>query len=93
MSKIQAWVTTDDSDEPVLITTRPVDIILWEKGTKRRVTDGMSMGDVADVLYSAAKRDSQVGGRPKDDWVASIVDLEMVTAGGADPTQPDPSGD
>ena len=74
-----------------LLETRPVDILKWEAGTKKKITDGLGYGDMLQIIHSAAKR---TGATEKsfNDWAADLDDFEPVTPE-EDPTQTDqPTG-
>ena len=87
--RLAARVTVEGA-APVLIESRPVDIMKWEMGTKRKITDGLGMADIMRIMHSAAKRQdlTSVG---FEDWVASLDDFEMETPA-EDPTREDQSG-
>jgi hypothetical protein len=72
-----------------LVETRPVDILKWETGTKKKITDGMGYGDLMQIIHSAAKRQGLTD-QAFSDWAADLEDFEPVTPD-EDPTQPDQS--
>lgn len=73
------------------IDARPVDIMKWEAGSKRKITDGMGYSDMLQMIHSAAIRSGETTD-PFTDWVASLEDFEP-QAPDADPTLTVPSAD
>ena len=88
--RLAATVTTEGA-EPVLVESRPADIMKWEMGNKKRITDGVGYSDMLQIIHSAAKREGLTD-RPFTDWAESLVDFEPVTPE-SDPTQTDQSSD
>lgn len=68
----------------VIIEARPADILKWEVGTKRKITDGMGYSDMLQIVHSAATR-TGLTTDPFNDWVASLEDFEPRVPD-ADPT-------
>jgi len=88
--KLSATIQVE-GQEPQVIHSRPVDIVQWENGTKRKITDGMGLGDVMRIIHSAAKRQGLTE-QGFEDWAASLEDFDPVTPE-VDPTPKDPSAD
>lgn len=68
------------------VETKPVDVVRWEKSTKRRITDGLGYGDMAAIIHAAARRQGLTE-EPFDAWMESLDDLEPEAV---DPSQPQP---
>jgi peptidyl-tRNA hydrolase len=88
--RLSATVTVE-GQAPVLVETRPVDILKWEAGTKKKITDGIGYGDMLQIIHSAAKR-TGLTEQAFSDWAASLEDFDPVTPP-PDPTQTDQSTD
>lgn len=86
MSSIGAVIVMEDGETATVIT-RPIDIMLWENGAKKKITDGMGMGDMMRVVFTAAKRDDVCGAGAGsfDSWAEKVVSF--------DPLAPDAEGD
>ena len=82
--RLSASVKLEGRD-PVIVDARPADILKWEVGTKRKITDGMGYGDMLHIIHSAALR-SGVTTDSFNDWVVQLEDFEPQTPDG-DPTQ------
>jgi hypothetical protein len=78
-----------EGHDMIEVVSRPVDILRWEQGTKRKVTDGMGFGDMLMIIHAAAKR-SGLTDKGFEDWSSALEDFEPVVPG-ADPTQMVPS--
>ena len=85
--RLQATVTIGGVG--TLVETRPVDILKWETGTKKKITDGLGYGDMLQIIHSAAKRQGLTD-QSFNDWAADLEDFEPVTPE-EDPTQTDQS--
>lgn len=72
-------------DEVTLIVAKPVDILKWELGTKRRITDGMGYGDLMQIMHSSATRQGLTD-KSFNDWAATLDDFDP-EAPDEDPTQ------
>lgn len=84
--------------EPVTVSTLPVDMVLWERTTKRKVGDGKGVGieDMARVTFMALRRQSMVSPETSfDEWLATLTEYEPVKDPEMDPSQPvvDPSSE
>lgn len=90
--RLSATFTVEGS-EPTTVVARPGDIMAWEMGNKKRITDGMGYADLMSIIHSAAKREGLTD-RPFTDWASSLTDFEPDAEGGKpDPTQTDQSTD
>ena len=87
--RLAAHVTIDGRQE--LIESRPIDILKWESGTKKKITDGMGYGDMLQIIHSAAKRQGLTD-QAFNDWAADLEDFDPVTPE-EDPTQTGQSTD
>lgn len=83
--KFTATVTVE-GQSPVLVETRPVDIMQWEAAGKRKITDGLGYSDMLQIIHGAAKRQGLTD-RPFSDWAASLEDFDPVVPDGVDPTK------
>lgn len=85
-----AWTT--GAGEQVEVTTRPVDVIAWERATGSKIGSGggMGMDDMCRMLWNAARRE-RITDADYDDWLAAIDDLDVAAV---TPTRPGaaPSG-
>lgn len=88
--RLSARIKVEGSD-PVVVDARPVDILKWETGTKRKITDGMGYGDMLQIIHSAAKR-TGLTEQPFTDWAATLEDFEPLAVS-ENPTQTVPSAD
>ena len=85
--KLSAKVTIGDQETVIL--AKPIDILKWETGTKRKITDGMGYGDIMQIVHSAAVR-SGMTELSFPDWVSTLDDFEPEAAE-PDPTQTVPT--
>lgn len=87
--RLSAKITVDGVESTVV--ARPFDIVKWETGTKRKITDGMGYSDMLQIIHSAVKREGLTD-LPFNDWAATLEDFTP-EAGSADPTQTEVSTD
>jgi hypothetical protein len=87
--RLSAKISVDGVES--VVVARPVDIVKWEAGTKRKITDGMGYSDMLQIIHSAAKREGLTD-LSFNDWAATLEDFSP-EAQGADPTQTAPSTD
>lgn len=87
--RLSGRITVGDVES--VIVAKPVDIIKWETGTKRKLTDGLGYGDLLQILHSAAKR-QELTNLAFSDWAATLDDFAP-EVDEADPTQTVPSAD
>lgn len=67
--RLSGRITVDGVES--VIVAKPIDIIKWETGTKRKLTDGLGYGDLLQILHSAAKR-QELTELAFSDWAATL---------------------
>lgn len=72
------------------ITTKPVDVVRWEAATKRKLGDGLGMGDMLRICHVAATRQGLTSDT-FDVWAESLDDFVTVDDSDPNPPQPEPS--
>jgi hypothetical protein len=77
-----------DGTEQV-VTSKPVDVVRWEKSTKSKIGDGMGLSDMAMIAHIAAKREGLTD-LPFDAWLDYLEDFEPIGADEPDPSPPQP---
>lgn len=92
-------VTFEGDTEPTRLVAQPIDFVMWERHTKRRMSDlvdGVGMEDLAYLAWSADRR-SPGEHPPFDVWLKRVHDLDESDDGEpldeVRPTQPGASDD
>jgi len=77
--KITLEVKTTDGEETTLTALVP-DFIIWERHSKRKISDlagGIGMEDLAFLAYSVLKRTGS-NLKPFDSWINSVENIEPI---------------
>lgn len=77
--KITLEVKTTDGEETTLTALVP-DFIIWERHSKRKISDlaaGIGMEDLAFLAYSVLKRNGK-NLKPFDSWINSVENIEPI---------------
>ena len=77
--KITLEVKTTEGEETILTALVP-DFIIWERHSKRKISDlasGIGMEDLAFLAYSVLKRNGTIL-KPFDVWINSVENIEPI---------------
>ena len=79
----------EQGGESYVVESRPVDVVKWEKGNKRKITDGLGFTDMAQIIHSAARRDGLTDA-PFDAWLDQLDDFVPLNDEDPNPPQQEP---
>lgn len=65
-----------------------MDVVRWERATKRRITDGLGMADIAAIIHMAYRRQ----GWTEESFDAWLDDLDAMEAVETEEDPPGPEG-
>ncbi len=89
--RLEIDATYIGDDEPTRLVAQPIDFVMWERHTGRRMSDladGIGMEDICYLAWSATRRDG--GERPPFDvWIGKLAEIDEADDGeAATPTPP-----
>lgn len=92
-----ARIRYQTADQPETVITLPMDMVTWERTTRRKVGDGKGIGieDMARVTFLALRRTGSVAPETGfDEWLGTLAEYEP-SQDAQNPSQPvaDPSSD
>lgn len=84
--KLTARWQLDGQPDTVETTTRPVDVVRWEKASKKTISDGVGFEGMSMMIHMAAKRLGQTD-LPYQSWLDRLAEFD-VQKPDEDPSQP-----
>jgi len=79
---VKLRLSIDVGDGPEEVEAGPAAIIMWERATKRRMSDlgdGVAMEDLARLAWEQLRIEKRTAEK-FDDWIRNLLDLDEATA-------------
>lgn len=79
--------TYEIAGERITVTSKPVDIVKWEKANRRKISDGLGFTEIARIIFGAGKRQGIISADAIfESWIDTLDDFEVEKP--EDPTSP-----